>query len=271
MRARTIKNGILAAVLAASALTVSARADAAVPQGITHQGRLFDAENKPVSETLQVKFSLYDSSSATTPIWTEVHEVAFEDGYFSVRLGETVPFGGKMLESSAFYLGITIGDDKELSPRSQVGSVPFALVCGEVQGHIHPQAISIGSVEVIDANGKWVGDPTGLLGPAGPAGPEGAAGAEGPAGEQGPEGPAGADGAVGPMGPAGADGAMGPMGPAGADGAVGPMGPAGADGAMGPMGPQGPPGPAWPERRGRRDGPDGSAGPPGAMGCRRVA
>jgi hypothetical protein len=44
-------------------------------------------------------------------------------------------------------------------------------------------AVTVGTSRVIDATGKWVGDPTGLVGPQGPAGPQG------PVGPQGPPGP----------------------------------------------------------------------------------
>jgi len=62
-------------------------------------------------------------------------------------------------------------------------------------------SLTVGGNQVIDANGAWVGAPTGLVGP---AGPQGVAGAAGPKGADGAAGPAGADGATGPQGPAGA-------------------------------------------------------------------
>ncbi|WP_438036063.1 hypothetical protein [Sorangium sp. So ce204] len=38
-------------------------------------------------------FALYDERDASTPLWSEVHSITFEDGFFSVRLGSIVPFG----------------------------------------------------------------------------------------------------------------------------------------------------------------------------------
>ena len=72
--------------------------------------------------------------------------------------------------------------------------------------------VSIGGVNVIDAQGKWIGSPTGLIGPTGPKGATGATGPEGPQGIQGPQGPIGA---TGPEGPQGIQGDIGPQGPAG--------------------------------------------------------
>jgi hypothetical protein len=87
------------------------------------------------------------------------------------------------------------------------GSVPYALVAENVTGDIRPRSVTIsGFGEVIDPNGRWVGDPSGLQGPEGPVGPTG---------PQGIAGPQGLTGAVGPTGPQGVAGPVGPTGPAG--------------------------------------------------------
>lgn len=52
-------------------------------------------------------------------------------------------------------------------------------------------SIAIDGTNVIDSTGKWVGSPTGLVGPQGPAGATGATGPQGPAGSNGVAGPAG--------------------------------------------------------------------------------
>lgn len=209
-------------------------AAAAVPATISHQGRLYDAKGAPVSATLKVVFTIYDGEGAgAEAVWSEELDVAFDDGYFSARLGTATPLDTKVFDGSVRYLGIAVGADPEMAPRAAVGSVPYALMAEDVRGDIAPQSVSItGHGVVIDSNGQWVGDPTGLVGPAGPAGPPGAAGMQGAAG---PAGPAGTQGAAGPAGP------MGPQGPQGADGPAGPQGP---EGLAGPMGPQGPAGPA---------------------------
>lgn len=69
--------------------------------------------------------------------------------------------------------------------------------------YLSENGIWAGDRRVIDGNGSWVGDPTGLTGPQGPKGDTGATGATGPAG---PKGNTGATGATGPAGPAGANG-----------------------------------------------------------------
>jgi hypothetical protein len=91
-------------------------------------------------------------------------------------------------------------------------------------------SVRVGPLTVIDADGHWVGSPTGIQGPAGPVGATGPQGNGGPAGPVGNTGPRGATGAAGPTGPIGATGPAGPAGATGATGATGPTGPNGAQG-----------------------------------------
>ena len=72
--------------------------------------------------------------------------------------------------------------------------------------------VAINGQVIIDSDGKWVGDATGLQGPQGLQGEQGLTG---PAGAQGPQGLPGA------TGPAGATGPQGPPGPAGEGGTGG--------------------------------------------------
>ncbi len=196
-----------AAVL--GALSFAKVASAAVPATITDQGRLFDSNSQPITGTQTIVFSLYATATGGTALWTETHTVTLDQGYFSTELGSTTPFGTTLTANSTLFLGITVGTVSEMTPRSSVASVPYALVADNATGNITPNSISVGGTTVIDSTGKWTGSATGLQGPAGPAG---ANGAQGPAGPAGAQGPAGAAGAAGPAGPAGPAGAQGPSG-----------------------------------------------------------
>jgi hypothetical protein len=215
-------------LIAASGVALAPAAAAKVPETLTHQGRLYDAKQQPINATLDVQIALYDAKDGTTPIWSEDHSVTFEDGYFSVQLGSLTPFSEAVFDGSVRYMGITVGGDPEMTPRATVGSVPYALMANDVNGDIHPTSVSIGGAMVIDKNGNWVGNPTGLQGPAGPMGPAGQVGETGPTGATGPMGPPGPQGDIGPAGPPGPQGDIGPMGPQGPAGMPGPQGPPGA-------------------------------------------
>jgi hypothetical protein len=230
---------LAAALVGAALLTPAATSRAAdVPQKLMQQGRLFDAKGEPVAGTLPIVFTIYDAAQNGNVVWTESHDVTFDAGYFAVALGDKTPltavFGGQ-----ARFLGVKVGNDAEMTPLTEVSSVPYALVAGNAIGDITPTSVVVNGKTVVDDKGAWVGDPTGLAGPAGPAG------------ATGPQGPAGADGATGPAGP------IGPMGPQGPAGPIGPQGPQGPQGPVGATGPQGATGPA---------GPTGATGPQGADG-----
>jgi hypothetical protein len=250
MTRSTFRKSFLCGVTTAMLCIATQALAADVPQAVTHQGRLYDNKGAPVTGTLEVVFSIYQAVGAATPIWTEKLSVTFEDGYFSANLGELTPLKG-ILDGSVRYFGVQVGAEPEMTPRVPVNSVPYALVAGNAVGDLTPTTISIGGAPVIDATGKWVGDPTGLVGPTG---------ADGAVGPIGPIGPTGADGAMGPMGPAGATGAIGPMGPMGVAGPVGAAGPTGAAGPAGAAGATGAAGPAG------ATGAAGAAGPAGATG-----
>ncbi|WP_437321439.1 collagen-like protein [Sorangium sp. So ce385] len=204
MKARTINALVLAAATA-----LSGPAAAAVPITMTHQGRLFDAAGRPIDDTLEVVFAFYDAVDAAVPIWSEIHTITFDHGYFSVDLGELTPVDRPVLEGTARYLGIRVGDDPEMTPRARIASVPYALLASNVAGPITPSSISVGGRLVIDSGGTWVGDPVGLQGPPGPAGPIGPAGPPGGPGEPGPPGMPGEPGPPGMPGPAGPPGPPG--------------------------------------------------------------
>ncbi|WP_156338119.1 hypothetical protein [Chondromyces crocatus] len=185
-----------------------------------------------------MKFELFTQMSPgddqAPPVWAETQSVTFDDGYYAVALGDSIALSEDLFRNhagpdKALYLQITI-DGEVLSPRAKINSIPYALVCNDAIGDIHPTSVTVGSTQVIDQNGNWVGNRAGLEGPAGATGPMG------PAGGIGPAGPTGGAGGAGPAGPPGGAGPAGPTGPAGG---TGPAGPTGSAGAAGPTGPSG--------------------------------
>jgi hypothetical protein len=185
----------------ALALIAAPVARANVPPRLTEQGRLLDkTTNMPVPGNVSMVFKIYDMPTGGTALWTETFSVTLDAGYFSVQLGSTVPFPATLWNGAVRYIGVTVGADAEMTPREEVASVPYAIAAGDAVGDIHPTTVSIGTTPVIDANGKWVGSPTGLVGPQGPKGDTGATGLQGPMGLQGATGAMGATGAQGPAG-----------------------------------------------------------------------
>jgi hypothetical protein len=72
MRARSKRLSSLACslLLGAAILAAPAPAPAAVPVTLTHQGRLFDDLGLPITDSLELTFSLYSAPGDTVPIWS---------------------------------------------------------------------------------------------------------------------------------------------------------------------------------------------------------
>ncbi|XXX80388.1 collagen-like protein [Sorangium sp. So ce134] len=222
-------------VLLAASVGLVRGASAAVPTQITHQGRLFTANGDPVNDALSVTFAVYAVEAPEddeAPLWSETISISFDDGYFSTVLDFTEEQAAKVFNGSVRYLGITVGNDREMDPRTPIGSVPYAMVANNAVGEITPKLVKIGDKVVIDENGNWVGDPSGVAGPPGPRGPEGPQGLPGERGPEGPQGPPGLQGPEGPQGPQGLPGERGPEGLQGPPGLQGPEGPAGPSGVL---------------------------------------
>jgi hypothetical protein len=100
--------------------------------GIPYQGRLANSSGQPLTQTVNMIFRLYSAASGGSPLWEEQwtgsNSVQVSDGLFNVMLGSLTPVSPSVITGNAnLFLGITVGTDSEMSPRVQLGSVPFAI------------------------------------------------------------------------------------------------------------------------------------------------
>jgi hypothetical protein len=240
----------------------------AVPQQMVYEGYLTDLADRPFEGSITLELTLHPRSSGDETLWSEeIAGLEVRGGYFSLRIGERNPLPASLFEDDDLYLGIRV-DGGEILPRAQLASVAFARRSGQADDvagrNIHPNSVTIGDRVVIDENGRWLGDPTGLTGPRGEPGeigPQGERGANGADGEPGVAGLNGENGAAGIIGERGATGETGAQGIRGAQGATGPPGATGERGAQGLVGERGP--------QGDRGivGDRGVIGPAGAVGA----
>lgn len=118
----------LALVLLFGSLVVVAGVSGAVPTLISYQGRLTDANELPVVEGYyQIRFRIYDSMNAGNILWdNDYRSVIVLDGIYSYQLGDSTPFSPMLFENANLWLGITVGNDPEIRPRTRLTSVPFS-------------------------------------------------------------------------------------------------------------------------------------------------
>jgi len=99
---------------------------AEVPQVINYQGQLTDSEGNPLDTTIQIAFTIFDGGGASK--WAEIHSsVVVSKGLFNVLLGTITPIPDSIFNHPDRYLGMKVGDNPELTPRTKLTSVPYAI------------------------------------------------------------------------------------------------------------------------------------------------
>lgn len=108
---------------------------AEVPSAISYQGRLTTPAGTPVTDAnYTVVFTIYDAATSGISKWTETQSVTTSGGLFSVPLGSVAPISDTVFSGSTRYLGVKIGADPELTPRTALVAVPYAHRVSTVDG-----------------------------------------------------------------------------------------------------------------------------------------
>ena len=103
-----------------------------VPEMLPYQGFLADQNAQPIDGSVNLTFSIYESSDAADAVWQEtLQNVPVEAGYFAVDLGRIAPLVAAVVEGRTRYIGISVNGDAEATPRQVIGSVPYALLAGD--------------------------------------------------------------------------------------------------------------------------------------------
>ncbi|MBK8164762.1 MAG: hypothetical protein IPK64_02240 [bacterium] len=100
-----------------------------IPVKIPFQGFLTSDAGVPLDGTVSLGFTLFDAASGGNAVWgPETQSVAVSEGLFQANLGEVVALDpADFTADVSLFLGITVDGGAELSPRTPLLSVPFAL------------------------------------------------------------------------------------------------------------------------------------------------
>ena len=104
-----------------------------VPQEVTFSGRLVDDLGAPLVGPVSLGLRIFDAETGGAPLYTEEHNgLALDpDGGFSVQLGTgsnpSTTFDASLFSTTGRWLEVVAGAEV-LTPRSVIGSVPFALI-----------------------------------------------------------------------------------------------------------------------------------------------
>jgi hypothetical protein len=113
----------------ALALLLPAMALAAPNEGVmTYAGQLLKSDGTAETTPQSLTFSLYQVETGGTAAWTQsLSSGALTAGWFSVTLGGTAtPFSPDLFQTQT-WLGIKVGSEAEMAPRTKVGAAPHAI------------------------------------------------------------------------------------------------------------------------------------------------
>jgi hypothetical protein len=99
----------------------------AIPRTISYQGYVTDAAKKSLSGMHTISLKLYDGPLSTTALHNETFVTQVSGGVFSVVLGSTQSFDPTLGFDKQYWLGVSIDGAEELSPRTALTSVPYAI------------------------------------------------------------------------------------------------------------------------------------------------
>jgi hypothetical protein len=127
-----------------------------VPHLINYQGRLTDIDGNPVSDgEYLITFTIWNDSLSTAPAdrrWISPDcPVLVINGLFNWQLGsrESLP-PWIVANYTDLWLGIKVGDDPEMAPRTRLSSVPYAYMAWQSEYAAYA-----------DSAGMLAGDPPG--------------------------------------------------------------------------------------------------------------
>ena len=128
---------------------------------INYQGRLTNDSGDPLDTTVMIMFNIFDEEGHF--FWGEGQSTTVTDGLFNVILGVVIPLPDTVFNGEDRYLGIIVGADPELLPRTLLTSVPSAAyahhastadTAGYIEGGVGvTQFIHENGVELV--NGYW--------------------------------------------------------------------------------------------------------------------
>ncbi|MGH8014581.1 MAG: hypothetical protein ACREBV_00120 [Candidatus Zixiibacteriota bacterium] len=116
---------------------------AVVPQLINFQCRITDNLGNPIAVPVDLTLKVYDIDVGGAPLFQESFDdvVPNDGGIASIPLGWQDSFDWQV--GAPLWLGVTVNTDPELTPRTRILSVPYALVSSGVSGDVETKPAEI--------------------------------------------------------------------------------------------------------------------------------
>lgn len=156
-------NAVLVALAMVAALGM--QAVSAIPPVITYQGRLTQTDGTPYTGSEPVKFTIYGGTGSQ--LWSSGFiDVTFEDGLFTVRLGDSPQpaLTPDIFADTAVTLGITLDTNPEMTPRTRFSTQPYAYLASVADMAQSMAAGSVGSDKLAPPISLEVSSPQPVIG-----------------------------------------------------------------------------------------------------------
>jgi len=123
---------------------------AEIPRTIQYQGYLTDTSSRPIDTgvgTIEVQFSVYDSLTGGTPLWSAIQSLEVSAGLFNTVLG---PFSDTIIFDRPYFLEVAIDENgnniidptEGLVPRTSFTAVAYALNADRLDGKHADELVS---------------------------------------------------------------------------------------------------------------------------------
>jgi len=129
---------------------------AAAPITLDTSGRLLDADGEPIQGEQAIRFDLWSDAGGTQNVHSETLTLAFDDGYYSAKLGEDGDLDSSEVAVGALWLEVRVGSTSlGITP---ISHVPMAAVAESLVGGVADvTSVQVNGVTVIDDNGVVTG------------------------------------------------------------------------------------------------------------------
>ena len=105
-----------------------------IPKQINFQGILKDSVGNPYPDgNYSITFRIYDAAGGGNILWQEGQLIAISGGLFTHLLGSAISIPESVFNDSLRWLGIQVAGNPEITPRSQLVSVPYSYVADFAQ------------------------------------------------------------------------------------------------------------------------------------------
>lgn len=104
------------------------KVQAQIPRTISFQGVLADAQGNLVPDgNHQLQIVLYDQATNGNQVFVENQTIPVVKGIFNVIIGSVAAIPQSLNFDRAYFLGVRVDGGNELTPRTALTSVPYAL------------------------------------------------------------------------------------------------------------------------------------------------